>query len=736
MSHNLKVLTDHREALLLAEVAAWLHDDFKHTDAHIYRYVTGAPQPSGGQNADDLVPSRHISLLRGSVLLSDIKKRRRQDFADGYLNRCHYTAHIEKQDGDGPQHYPAYTSSPFGYEGTDSKIPDNLAHYLRSGITWNALAASPFTNSQRKQLRKEIKALFDRVGGDTRRPANEITLWEWGHTVGALYKAALAGALLGFQPQDANDLRWRLLSVRFDGLSFFAEAYRLPDLLARRELFIQALNKVQELLEVQYPLGTKVYRDESGSVFVVPGCEKHNCTLDLLSLDDGTGSTLRDHILRTVSQVLDGENVPNICLDESPWWGQDPQWRDKQQPDDELPPVAEHVTPVVTAADPEWVAGQWGATEQICTVCGLRPQGPGQKPKERGVCNVCEERRADRSKKWASNELNTTIWTDEVADDNGRLALIVGQFDLEHWLDGLLVRTLVVRDPANASSQTADAVAKNPSFARIRRIWETTRTFWQEIEKQIQDGALISLKGHRLAIRPADAKALDLGPFHTYELVVEGIRLSVVWDKPGGRFITADNLGYLAGDEQLGKPVDDVVQPGYQFHLEEPTGYGGTNRDLGAITVDTVERIEQPYPPVIPILAEPRTFMALVPARHALDVACAIKTKYEREMGKVRNRLPLHLGIVYAHRRTPLRAVMDAGRRMLKQKALDPVGEWRVAEKVTKQTGSLPRGLTDGTHQFAEWYAVRLENRTLDRSLTWYIPAVMGDGQTEDAWYP
>ena len=60
--------------------------------------------------------------------------------------------------------------------------------------------------------------------------------------------------------------------------------------------------------------------------------------------------------------------------------------------------------------------------------------------------------------------------------------------------------------------------------------------------------------------------------------------------------------------------------------------------------------------------------MALVPADKALDVAQAIKTKYETEMGKVRNRLPLTLGLVFAQARTPLAAVLDAGRRMLKRK--------------------------------------------------------------------
>jgi hypothetical protein len=79
-----------REALLLAEVAAWLHDDFKHTDAHIHKYVLGAPSPSGRQDTEDLIPNRDVALLGQTLSLSDVRKRRRADFVAGYLNRCHY----------------------------------------------------------------------------------------------------------------------------------------------------------------------------------------------------------------------------------------------------------------------------------------------------------------------------------------------------------------------------------------------------------------------------------------------------------------------------------------------------------------------------------------------------------------------------------------------------------------------------------------------------------------------
>ena len=43
-------------------------------------------------------------------------------------------------------------------------------------------------------------------------------------------------------------------------------------------------------------------------------------------------------------------------------------------------------------------------------------------------------------------------------------------------------------------------------------------------------------------------------------------------------------------------------------------------------------------------------------------------------MGKVRNRLPLTLGVVYGGRRTPLASLLDAGRRMLRHPARTDAG--------------------------------------------------------------
>jgi hypothetical protein len=169
----------------------------------------------------------------------------------------------------------------------------------------------------------------------------------------------------------------------------------------------------------------------------------------------------------------------------------------------------------------------------------------------------------------------------------------------------------------------------------------------------------------------------------------------MVWVPPQsgheGYFLSADNLGYIA--RQLGVEKEYLqekfVADGRQPILRNPDAKTNQNRKnlLAGRRIIKVDYQENAYATLISILAEPRTFMALVPANKAMDVVKTIKQKYETEMGKVRNRLPLHLGVVYAGRRTPLASVLDAGRRMLRRasqteqaevKAISSVNPWLV----------------------------------------------------------
>lgn len=717
--NELDQLAQHRDAILLAEVAAWLHDDFKHTDQHIGNYVANAPKPAGRQDTADLVPGITIDFLAKNLQFNLVKNRKQEDFVDGYLNRCHYTAHIEKEDGNRQQCFPAYLSSPFGFEA--SIIPANLTSLLRSSAFWR-LIAMPL--SDRKKLRKHLSLLFDQVGGDTRRPGNEITLWEWGHTVGALYKSALVGAHFeqanGQAPTPANDLRWRLFSIRTDGLAYITTASRLPDLMARQRVLQSALDDVQVLMEDRYPLATEVYRDENGSLYVVPNLP------DLLNLQDNEGRTLHSHILAQF--VTDGEIVPDVRLDPTAWWGQDPN----RAGNDEIPPAGAILSsPITLQSDESVVSKAWTETRQeICPICGLRPCVNQQVD----YCQVCGDRRKGRVTEWLKGQ-SRTIWLDEVADGNGRVALITGSFDLTKWLDGTLVQTMLVQEPTASNLP----VPKTASFARLRRIWRTTQTFWQESQAAINQ--TLSDARRRLKIHLANTPSLTTN--QTYELDLRGkTRMSVLWD--GQHLLSTDNLSYTA--VQLGMeaaerrtPADAALSVGAWLE-----GCKGTILQLISddeknrrfdIQIADIDYQDAAYSTAIPILAEPRTFMALVPADKALDVIDAIRARYAREMGKVRNRLPLHLGAVYFHRRTPLRAALDAGRRMLKYELGSLQQDvWTVQEVTCGGRKVAPQALTQDTKQFDQTIAVKLAQN--ERSLTWHVPAVMGDGVTPDNWYP
>ncbi|MCP4165888.1 MAG: CRISPR-associated protein Csx11 [Chloroflexi bacterium] len=760
MSYSLQVLADHRNELLLAEAIGWLHDYRKCSEENLRVHAANLskeqalPRNELATRYPDL-PTIQLQLpVQASARsLTDLFNDSTWscDVLGQFLSRCHNTSHFDKQEPiGGKQNHPGIkNSTAFGAE---RNVAGGLTSQLWD-LPWNQLVG--YSSLNRDNLRKSADKLFSQTIADTRRPINEVDLWSWGLLVGSLYKAALAGALLTGQTPAARDLHWRLLNIQVDGLDYLLNVTRIPDLLARQEVLSNGLERVRELLETTFPLGSEVYRDENGSVYVVPDIP------DLLAWVDRNGIDLRTLVMQEFAKgttknspalQLGGELLPHLELEVEPWWGQDPDWHMKTDASDnsplsgqplanELPGIARFLSgDVISFADPNQVALDWsnGNTADICTICGLRPQGAHRKSIERNVCDICEQRRGDRSALWATSQSDRTIWTDEVADTNGCMALIVGQFDLKRWFDGSLPESLLLIAPNDPENSNGVPVAsKTPSFSRLRRIWETTRRFWQEV----LDEALNILMDDRRRLKIHLDSNPHLGAYHVYELRHDEAELSLVWNPPqdghDGLFLSADNLGYIA--RRLGTEpeifnssaasaiyVEDHLNERFVTKSEQPvlrnpdarTSQNRTNF-LEGHSITHIKYQDAAYSPAIPILAEPRTFMALVPANKALDVVTAIKAKYEIEMGKVRNRLPLHLGVVYAGRRTPLASVLDAGRRMLRHPdqtvkaevvGISPADPWPDQVSLTLKVG--------------------------EREIAVNVPTIMGDGSTHDVWYP
>lgn len=375
----------------------------------------------------------------------------------------------------------------------------------------------------------------------------------------------------------------------------------------------------------------------------------------------------------------------------------------------------------------------------VCTVCGVRPEGygatefywkehsheehahrAGEFPQFCQICKaqsclrccVCMDRRDERSDDWVNNKeglFKKTIWVDEVADDDGRLALVVGRFELDGWLSGQLIPTMM----------------KDASFARVRRCWETTRKFWEDVEAKLPE-LVGGYTRERLVLPPATP--LSLGRYHAYDLEINGRYLSVVFAPDSatsakGCLLTADNLDYA---QQL-LAVGDLrtYMTGKSFSLHESSGHGSQRRRRVTVKIADAPPVpvELRYAPAITILSEPALYLALVPADKALAVAQHIRGKYELEMARVRDRLPMQVRLVFAPRRTPMRALLEAGQRMLKL----PLKQWEPWE-----IDALASMLT------AEGCRVL----PFKNGITWKVPVKMSDYDhaaatgTADDWYP
>jgi len=112
----------------------------------------------------------------------------------------------------------------------------------------------------------------------------------------------------------------------------------------------------------------------------------------------------------------------------------------------------------------------------------------------------------------------------------------------------------------------------------------------------------------------------------------------------------------------------------------------------------------------------------LTPADKALALARAVKRAYEAQMGRVRDRLPLHLGMVFCQHRTPIRAVLEAGRSMLGMAGSFDMNTgvgwegWRLVAKNSPNPGEC--------------------ELVFDNGMTWRVPILTGDCSTKDDWYP
>jgi hypothetical protein len=461
MNKYLTVLAENRDVLLTAEIACWLHMIGKYTKEFIEGDHTKSIQLPKGLS-QNLLTILKEDLLQKTIRKLPIKDLQMPLVVEEFVSKHELGNNVIKDDrnafnkllndahgrGSGTEkgvlkndaysnqnNSSIHISTAFGYEAnpTDADLIDQNSKELYTLIEnvliemLQILEISNADNLERlSKLRTElITALnqhFAKAIGDTRRPINDVTLWDQTISSVAFFKAELAESLInGYKdPFDKdNKYTFRYLHVTFDGESYVAKGTGIGDTITRRKLIDEAFDSAKLLIEVEYPLGLEIYRDTNGITFLIPELSE-KLTIDDLVVKKGV--SLKQTISEKITVSTNWEVTPFFHISERPSRSlHNLGSMISKRPDGNIPYLK--------------LKELWTEKEELCPSCNIRPIEANSRKRGIKFCEECYKRITGRGKQWVENRNNQTVWIDEIADSKGKVALLSFSLSVANWLD-------------------------------------------------------------------------------------------------------------------------------------------------------------------------------------------------------------------------------------------------------------------------------------------------------------
>ncbi|ADA66505.1 CRISPR-associated protein, Csx11 family [Thermotoga petrophila RKU-10] len=627
-----------------------------------------------------------------------------------------------------------------------------------------------------------ITKYYSKTIGETRRSINEISLYDYAYSIASLVKSNLAKMLVDGWYEPRSKSKWTILSVNLDIPRLLSKGLKIGDILGYREETEQLFNEIKKFVEYDYPFGNEIYRDETGIYFSSPSFEEIKKFLEEIE------KTFFNHLSFDVSLHIDTSRESRsmtVIASE----------RMNALKKISFPHISGMMKHQRNAAINNNQENKFSFEK--CPVCGVR-----MKSEKNDRCEVCDKRYKKRAESW-NKDPKKTVWLDEVSDKNGCVAMIVGKFNLNKWLSGELLDTLIsttfeewksengniqlcsklgihkiedlerkfqdmfknskldqtgkelceslvgikIDDFSKLWNSLAERDAtgyalnlvneeekarhlikllfrKHPSFARLRRIWSTTKEFIDQTILETIINSFIPSNPRTKRIQLVISPNPSIPKNATCDIIVGGVRFSPVCiDNTKGIFISTTNLEILS---KFGRTVEEIAEALSGQNIKLKTEEEKNWKDYMIIEAKPADDEFQDYIPYIEIYDFPDQFMILVPAYEALDIAEKILMEYEKQFSKVRDRLPFHLGIIAFHRRTPLYIVMDAARRLLKRFEMSKTIEADVI-KVEDIAGDSELGK-------CKKLVLQVDRREIP--LNWVVSYSTKDPEVEDLWYP
>jgi len=288
----------------------------------------------------------------------------------------------------------------------------------------------------------EIKLWYSHLLSDNRLPANDVTLWDQAYMTATLFKAAVSAVMLDDKKfkeykDNPSHIRWRILGIQYDKLGLAEKGLKPVYINWYRENSKKVDDEIKKLLETEYPLGNEIYRDETGIYFLVPEniAEEKNGDFYLLSNDL---NDVQDKILEIFTQNFKGEVYPAIFLTEAS--------RGTMNIAHLIEKAKENFLKAIYPENFQNNLKHDKNANGICQVCGIRLARKKEDEEDALICTTCQKRKESRIDSWLNNIDKETIWTGDLQDENGRIALVTLKFELSEWLNGGMVNTLLIQD--------------------------------------------------------------------------------------------------------------------------------------------------------------------------------------------------------------------------------------------------------------------------------------------------
>ncbi len=598
----------------------------------------------------------------------------------------------------------------------------------------------------RQRFLDGIKDIFQHVLGETRRPTNDVTLWHHAYSTASLFKAAVAECVLRrdftcrqqddghFDEKRMGRVRFRLLGIRWNWAALSSSALQPVVLTGLAENRRQAIKKLSQRLEVDYPVGNLVYQDDNGAVFVVGGFYQGTEDAD----GQNAESLFRQHILDPLQAgilqdlALLGAGVAvrlawtksRLYLNDYPEimsadWTKDSGDRQRllQVGEDELQKLWAKQT------------GE-GQQVQICPQCGLRPGqarelainesgllDAGDDNGPSGLCFDCEkltaknahDQRRRKAKDFFGFEPRTfnlqTILRERNPSGNARLVMLSVRVNPETVADGSALLTQLARpladlklfenspvpttnDAGNLIQQTLKALAEGVGDKKLNENQNGDR-----VRTLLGDSHWLTKSDGRAEGSLKDKARHLLDEFFLRESIPADAGLY----RHDGDKLLLFGMRKHASPGRLARTWDDLRELWRQI--------------LWDIAGDTQQWL-------MPLSLDAGGFRIIVAANDARKALGRIQQRVAETLNKVRAGLDVHVSALAFREKFPLYIALDALRRMERRIPNNPAQEWTLRSTLNRE-GMLT-----------------LNWETPQGPAQWTVNLRTGDPSQADLWYP